>query len=316
VGVTSSVAPTAVWTSSNTGAATVSNTDGTRGVVTAVASGSATITATEAGTAGTATVTVIVSVVSIAITPVGDLARGTSRQLIATATLSDATTVDVTAQATWASSDAAALAVGDAAATKGLATALTTAGATVTATLGSISGSLAIAGCKVLINEVQVAGAVGTANAPANEWVEIASGCTATQDLAGLRLIYRSAANANFDFLNLDLTGAIAPNEYKFYVHIALASTYPNASGTFAAAPTGQLASAAGGVALRIGVAGAIVDSLGYGIGVTNGLVEGISATVSAGGSSMARIPDKVDTDVNSADFATRATPSAGDANL
>ncbi|MEZ4358589.1 MAG: Ig-like domain-containing protein [Kofleriaceae bacterium] len=306
------VTTTAVWDSTNKNAADVSNEAGTQGVVTAIAAGSTTITAVFDGVTGTSAVSVV-GLVSIAITPVGDLAWGTTRQLTATGTYSNGSTADVTEQATWTSSDEAALTVNDAAGRKGLATALSTAGATVTAQVGLISGSLAIAGCKIVVNEVQVAGAAGTPSAAANEWVELASTCTTTQALSGLRLVYRSAAGTGDVFL-LDLSDTLGPNEYRFYVHVAIAGSYPTASGSFGNGATGQLSGSAGGVGLRIGAAGAIVDSMGYGT-ATNAFVEGTVAALPPGGSSAARTPNRTDTDNNAADFAVTATPSPGAAN-
>jgi trimeric autotransporter adhesin len=307
-GTTLDVTGTASWTSSSTAVATISAT----GLATAVAGGTATITADQGGVSGTASLTVR-QLVSIAITPAGDLARGTSRQLTATATFNDNTTVDVTATATWTSSNAAALTVGDAAATKGLATAVTTAGATVTATVGAVSGSQAIGGCSLVINEVQVGGA-GTGNA-ANEWIEIASKCTSVQNLTGLRLVYRSAAGtSDVTPILLDLTGTIPAGGYNFYVHTFFASTYPTATAVYGSGNTGSLSGTGGGVGLRIGAAGALLDSMGYGT-ATNAFVEGIVFGAIAGSTSAARIPDKTDTNNNSVDFQSDATPTPGAAN-
>ncbi|MNG92351.1 Bacterial Ig-like domain (group 2) [compost metagenome] len=91
------------WTSNNPLVAAVGlNT----GLVTSVLPGTATITATLDGQSTTVQVTVSNAVViSVSIDPINPLAAGTTAQLKATATLSNLTTLDVTAQANWQSSD-------------------------------------------------------------------------------------------------------------------------------------------------------------------------------------------------------------------
>ncbi|WP_310597746.1 beta strand repeat-containing protein [Aeromonas aquatica] len=91
------------WTSNNPLVAAVGLNSG---LVTAVLPGTATITATLDGQSTTVQVTVSNAVVvSVNIDPINPLAAGTTAQLKATATLSNLTTLDVTAQANWQSSD-------------------------------------------------------------------------------------------------------------------------------------------------------------------------------------------------------------------
>lgn len=96
---TQDITSSATWTSSDTDLLTVAG-----GLVTGVSAGTAVVTATQLGVTGSVGVTVTApDVVSLAITPeFSSLARGTSVQLTATATLSDGTTEDVTASAEWA----------------------------------------------------------------------------------------------------------------------------------------------------------------------------------------------------------------------
>lgn len=303
-GSTSNVTATATWTSSNTNVATID----AAGLATGVGNGAATISATQGGVTGAVTLTVK-TLTSIAIASVGDLSRGTSKQLVATGTFSDSTTADVTALATWTSDNTAAITVSDAAGSKGLATGVAVATATITATIGSVNGTVSIAGCTMVVNEVQVAG-----SAAGNEWIEIASKCTSTQNLAGLRLVYRSATGTTDVFLT-DLTGTLAAGGYAFWVHVSAVAGYPTANGSFGTGTSGNLSGTAGGVALRIGSAGAVVDSMGYGTTATNAFVEGTAETVPPASSSAARTPDKTDTNNNQADFATDATPTPGAAN-
>lgn len=310
---TQDLTQTVTWASGDTAVVQVSNADGSRGLATAMDVGTAEVTATQDGVTGaTSFETTPPVLTSVTLSPSGDLARGTSRQLTATARYSDASTTDVTAQAEWTTSSAADLTVNNTT-TKGLANALTTAGATISATFGGMTGDLAIGGCKILVNEVQTASAAG----PGDEWVEIASTCTATQSLGGLRIVYRSAAGGGGDNLNIDLTNVtLAPNEYKFWVHVNFASVYPTRSGTFGTGGSGAVSATAGGFGLRFGDVntGPLSDSMGWGPGVTNGLVEGTTTGAPANGTAAARFPDRADTDNNSVDFAAR-TPTPGAAN-
>jgi uncharacterized protein YjdB len=72
--------------------------------------------------------------------PVGVVTR-----LVATAIFSDASSQDLTAQATWSSSNGASVAVDDGAGSKGRLSALMPGGATITATVGANSGTATIA---------------------------------------------------------------------------------------------------------------------------------------------------------------------------
>lgn len=303
------ITSTAAWTSSNSAQATVSTT----GLVTGVAAGTVTITATQAGVSGTATATVVAA--TLTITSAGDLARGTSRQLSAILDMGGGNTMDVTEQATWSSSDTAGLTVSDAAGSKGLATGVSLAGATVTATYDGMTATLAIAGCTIVINELQVAGATGSTNAAANEWIEIASKCTAAQNLTGLRLVYRAAGGTNdVNPPLLDLTGTIAAGGYNWYAASASAVQNPNPTGYFTTGTTGALSGSGGGIGLRIITGAILLDSIGYG-SATNAFIEGTVFGNITGGSAAARTPDKADTNNNAVDFALDATPSPGTAN-
>ena len=96
------------WTTSQPAVATVSSAAPSSGLVTSVAPGSATITATDPATriAGSAVVTVSAAqLVSIAITPDHpSVPLGTTLQLTATGTYTDATTQNITAIVNWSSS--------------------------------------------------------------------------------------------------------------------------------------------------------------------------------------------------------------------
>ncbi len=137
---TANVTTLATWTSSNPTIAKI--TPG--GLASALAAGSATITATLSGVSGSASLTVpppAKTLTSIAVTPAtASIVAKATQQFIATAFYSDHTTADVTATATWTSSNPAVATV-DAA---GLATGVAAGTATVTATLTGVEGGAAL----------------------------------------------------------------------------------------------------------------------------------------------------------------------------
>jgi uncharacterized protein YjdB len=137
---TANVTTLATWTSSNPTIAKI--TPG--GLASALAAGSATITATFSGVSGSASLTVpppATTLASIAVTPAtASIVAKATQQFIATAFYSDHTTADVTATATWTSSNRAVATV----AAAGLATGVAAGTATVTATLTGVAGGAAL----------------------------------------------------------------------------------------------------------------------------------------------------------------------------
>lgn len=127
-----------VWSSSNTGVASVN-----AGLLTAVATGSATVTATFGSTTASTNVTVTSAVLSsLAVTPANStIALGTTLQFAAVGTFSDNTTQNLTTTATWNSANTAVATVGNTSGVKGLASSVSAGAATITASWGGISGS-------------------------------------------------------------------------------------------------------------------------------------------------------------------------------
>ncbi|PYX00404.1 MAG: Ig domain-containing protein [Acidobacteria bacterium] len=109
------------------------------GLATAVGTGTTTISATSGSVTGTATLTVsTATLVSLAVTPANStMAIGTSKQFTATGTFSDTSTQDLTASVLWSSSQATVATINN----LGLATSVALGSATITATLGTVSGS-------------------------------------------------------------------------------------------------------------------------------------------------------------------------------
>lgn len=128
----------ATWTTSNSGVATVSN-----GLISFVAAGTATITVSYGGFSQTISVTVSSkTLTSIAVTPSPhSMAVNATRNFVATATYSDASTQDVTTSVTWSSSNPAVASISNTSPFNGRATGVTAGTAVISATLGSVSGT-------------------------------------------------------------------------------------------------------------------------------------------------------------------------------
>jgi len=123
----------ATWASSDTTIATVSSS----GVGTGAANGNTNITASFAGVSSQAITLKVATLSSIAITPASpsNLAVQSTQQFTATGTYSDGTTVDLTSEVTWASSDTT-IATIDA---TGLATGILNGNTNITATFAGVS---------------------------------------------------------------------------------------------------------------------------------------------------------------------------------
>lgn len=130
-----------VWTTSNAGVATVSNTAGSRGLATTVAVGAATITATEpsSSVADGATFNVTAAtLVSIAVTPAtAEVEVDETQQFVATGTYSDGSAVVITGSVLWQVVNPVSASVTPG----GLATGLAPGSSSVTASIGPILGS-------------------------------------------------------------------------------------------------------------------------------------------------------------------------------
>jgi len=133
----------ATWSSSDKNVVTVQTGQTNPGLVTAVAAGSATITATLQGVNGTSAITVsAVSATSISLTPnAATVVVGATQQLQASAKFNNGTLQDVTSQAIWSTSDAAAATVQTGQTNPGLVTGVAAGAATITATFQGVNGT-------------------------------------------------------------------------------------------------------------------------------------------------------------------------------
>lgn len=140
-GSTQTLTGQATWVSDNTAVATVSNSSGSKGVVTGKAAGGVNISATALGVTGSAHLTVTSAVLtSIAVSTSGNpfTAPGGQVQYTATGTYSDGSTQNITQSVTWASSNTAVATIN---AANGLATGQGAGSTTISAKQGSITGT-------------------------------------------------------------------------------------------------------------------------------------------------------------------------------
>ena len=138
-GSTQDITSSVQWNSSNSSIATISNTSGSVGLATSVATGNSTISATSGSISASATLTVsIAALVSITVNPASpSIALGTTQQFFAIGTFTDGSSQDLTASSTWASGNAGLATVSS----NALATSMATGTVTISATFGSIVGS-------------------------------------------------------------------------------------------------------------------------------------------------------------------------------
>lgn len=146
------VTSTAVWTSSNNAVATVSN-----GVISLVSAGTAVVTATYAGLTANVNVTVAnKSLVSITISGGSTVQINGTKNLVATANYSDASTQVVTNSVIWASSNTAVLSASNTLPNVGRVTGIAAGTSNVTATMGAVSGSLVVTVNSVTISSIAI----------------------------------------------------------------------------------------------------------------------------------------------------------------
>lgn len=145
-GTSQDVTQSATWVSSNTAAASISNTTGSVGFATSTGIGTSTISASFSNQTGSSTLTVTGALVTaISVTPANvSIAKGSTQQYVATATFNDGTTQDVTTSATWGSSNPAVASISSAQGSDGLASALSTGSATISANYGGAAGAAAL----------------------------------------------------------------------------------------------------------------------------------------------------------------------------
>lgn len=131
--------PAVTWTSGTSSVATISNAPATVGIATGVSPGNSTISATFAGQSGTTTLTVTnATLQSIDVTPASsNISVGTSQQYTATGNFSDGSSINVTIQAIWSSSDVSVATINS----SGVASAASAGTSTIKASLDGVNGT-------------------------------------------------------------------------------------------------------------------------------------------------------------------------------
>jgi len=132
---------TVTWSASPSADATIGNAAGSQGLAQGLAAGAVTITATSGAIGGTTVLTVNAAppeLTGLSISPSSaTVFTGSSQQFAATGTYSDGSTQTLTATVTWSASPSTIATIGNSAGSQGLAQALATGSATVTATSGT-----------------------------------------------------------------------------------------------------------------------------------------------------------------------------------
>jgi hypothetical protein len=145
--------------------ALVSNAAADRGVGSALGVGSTVISAldTASGMSGSTGFTVSAAILTgLALTPTGaTVPLGSVRQLVATGTYSDASTQNLSTQASWASSDPSVVSVSNAVGSKGLASTLATGTATLTTSAGGFTATAAMTVSQAALSAIDISPAGG-----------------------------------------------------------------------------------------------------------------------------------------------------------
>ena len=141
-GSTQNLTNNVTWTCTPSSIATVSNDLGSAGTVTGVASGTATVTAVFGGVVGTSTVnTTGATLTSITVTPSSPgISVGGTLQFTATGQFNDGSSINLTRQAAWDSSDISIAVINS----SGIATSVAAGSTTITATQNGVSGSASL----------------------------------------------------------------------------------------------------------------------------------------------------------------------------
>ena len=159
-GSTQDVTSTTVWSSSNTGVATIGNSAGNFGFASSTGLGGSTITATSGPVSGSTTLTVVASgptLVSISVTPPSaSIALGTTQQFTATGNYSDGSSQNLTALATWNSSATNIASVSNNAGSQGLASSISVGTVSISATYSGVSGSANLTVGAATLNTISI----------------------------------------------------------------------------------------------------------------------------------------------------------------
>lgn len=157
-GTTQDVTDQVTWASSQPGIATISNAATTHGLASPAGVGATSISATLGSASDSTTLTVTpAQLVSIGLTPVNPtIPLGLTQQLVATGVYTDGSTQNLTALATWASTDSSIANVSNASGSQGLASALLQGSVTASATYLGLTGSTTVTVSAAVLQQIQV----------------------------------------------------------------------------------------------------------------------------------------------------------------
>jgi DNA-binding beta-propeller fold protein YncE/urocanate hydratase len=152
------------WNSGTPAVASISNASGSNGLASSATQGSTTISATVGSIVGSTTLAVTqAALVSIAVTPANQsIANGTSQQYIATGTYTDGSTQNLTSEVAWAASAPGVASISNASGSQGLASSAALGSTTITATLGTITGSTPLTVTAATLSSITVTPANAT----------------------------------------------------------------------------------------------------------------------------------------------------------
>jgi hypothetical protein len=156
-GSTQDLTTLVTWASSDA-SASISNTQGSRGLATALSAGAPMITATLAGVTGGTTFTITnATLTSIALSPVNQsLPKGIQIRYKANGSYSDGSVVDITTAVTWSSSNSNVAVLYNSSGDEGLALGVSAGMVTVTATQGGVNGSTQLTVTSATLTSIQV----------------------------------------------------------------------------------------------------------------------------------------------------------------
>jgi len=157
-GSTQNLTASVTWSSSAVSIATISNAAASAGLAQSLAKGTTTISAAQSGVTGSTTLTVTdATLARVDVTPASpSVPKGLTKQFTATGVFTDGTTKDVTAVATWASSNGSVAPVSNAAGSNGLAAANAQGTATISAATQGVTGSTVLTVTAASLISIQV----------------------------------------------------------------------------------------------------------------------------------------------------------------
>ena len=256
-----------VWNSSSPSVATVSNAAGSSGIINALSSGTTTITATVGTITASTEVTVTSSLVSIAISPSNptvSIGSTQTLQLTATGTYSDGSTLALTSDVTWASSNTSVATVFDIPGSPAVVVPASTGSVNITAAFGGVTGSTTV-----------------TVNNPLAPAPPILTGVSPTSGAAGTQVTitgsgFGATQGSGTAWLGSTLGSVVSWSDSQVVANVSTGSTsgvaqIQQSNGASNSVPFTINTAAVTSVSPNNGLAGTQVTISGSGFGATQG---------------------------------------------